>query len=80
MSIFEKFHYRPPATTEEVEAKRMLQRGEIDLAIGVYRTSHNRTPRHLHNLATIYAEKKGNYNLAAKVYKQALDAEEQVKK
>ncbi|CAF2066721.1 unnamed protein product [Rotaria magnacalcarata] len=67
----------PVLTQQEIDAKRMVKRGEVDQAITLYRTSKNNPPRALNDLATLYAEKKGNYYMATQIHLQALRVQEQ---
>ncbi len=62
---------------EEVQAQRLIQRGEIDKAITIYERLET-DPRILNIIGLLYAEKKGDYDTAINYYKRALKLQEKV--
>jgi tetratricopeptide (TPR) repeat protein len=62
---------------EEVQAQRLIQRGEIDKAITIYQRLET-DPRILNIIGLLYAEKKGDYDTAINYYKRALKIQEKV--
>ena len=65
-------------TDEEREAKRLINRGQVDAAITMFRSKRSQSPRVLGNIAQLYAENKGDYDMAANFYKQMLAVQEKV--
>ncbi|CAF0924362.1 unnamed protein product [Rotaria sp. Silwood1] len=62
---------------DEIQAEKMVQRGQVDQAIILYKNTKNQSPRVLNNIAQLYAEKKGDYELAARFHNQALRIQEE---
>ncbi|CAF0951760.1 unnamed protein product [Rotaria sordida] len=61
----------------EIQAEKMVQRGQVDQAIAIYKNTTNQSPHVLNNIGKLYAEKKGDYESAARFYNQALKIQEE---
>ena len=59
-------------------AQDLIERGEIDQAIDLYRQLQPESARMFRLIGILYAEKKGRYDLAISCYEQALRIHEQV--
>jgi tetratricopeptide (TPR) repeat protein len=55
-----------------------MQSGKVDQALDAYQRMKPDSPRVLHNMGLLYAEKKGDYVSAVKCYEKALKIEEKV--
>lgn len=66
-------------TKEELEAEKLAERGQFDQAIALYKSVDNNSPHLLYKLANIYAEKKGDFEMASKFYNRALTVQEKVR-
>ena len=65
-------------SNEEMTAKEIVKCGEIDQAIDIYQKIERKSARELCAMGVLYADEKGNYELAISCYEQALQLQEQV--
>ena len=64
---------------EEILAKELIERDEIDQAIAIYRQLKPESVRVFCTLGALYANEKGNYELAISYFEQALHKREEVR-
>ncbi len=63
---------------DELQAQDLINHGNVDKAIAIYQQLKPESPRILRVIGELYAEKKGDYNLAINYYDQALQIQETV--
>jgi tetratricopeptide (TPR) repeat protein len=63
---------------EEIQAEKLLERGEVDQALEIYHRLTPESARIFHTIGLLYAEKKGDYDSAIKYFKKALRIQEKV--
>ena len=66
-------------STDELEAKKYEERGDIDQALAAYQRIHPVSSRILNIIGQLYAEKKGNYKKAMEYLTKSLKMQEEVK-
>lgn len=76
MNLF--FFSDPVIIDNELEAKKYIAQGEIDLALIAYRRIQPISARILNAIGQLSADKKGDYDYAFTCYSQALKMQEQV--
>jgi tetratricopeptide (TPR) repeat protein len=57
---------------EDIQAQDLLKRGKIHQALAIYQQLEPDSPRILNSIGELYAEKKGEYDLAINYHEQAL--------
>ncbi len=55
-----------------------MQHGDIDQVLTLYQRLKTQSPRILNTIGQLYADRKGDYNSAAKYYKKAMKIQEEV--
>ena len=65
-------------STEEKQAKDLVERGDIDQAIAIYQRIQPQSGRILHLLGVLYTERKGDQQAAVNCFQQALQMKEEV--
>ena len=65
-------------TNDEIQARKHLARGRIDLALAAYQRIKPVSPRVLNIIGRIYAEKQNDNENAVKYHLQALKLQEKV--
>ena len=65
-------------TNEEIKAQEYIERGEIDRAIAIYQQLEPPSARVFLLIGMLYANNKGNFELAVSYYEQALHMQEKV--
>ena len=63
---------------EELQAQDLVKLGQIDQAITVYEQLIPESARILRIIGTLYAQRKGDYDLAIVYYEQALQIQDEV--
>ncbi len=63
---------------EELQAQDLVERGEIDQAITIYQQLKPESAHIFYTIGVLYAEKKGDYDLAISCYEQALHMQGEV--
>ena len=63
---------------KELQAQDLVKRGEIDQAITIYHQLKPESACIFRITGVLYAEKKGDYDLAISCYEQALQMQEEV--
>lgn len=63
---------------EELEAQKLVERGEIDQAIAAYQSLKWDKDRILHFIGVLYAERKGDHHSAIHCFQEALRIREEV--
>ena len=65
-------------SNEEILVKELIQHGEIDQVIAIYQQLKPQSVRVFCTLGKLYANEKGNYELAISYFEQALHMQEEV--
>lgn len=63
---------------EEQQARNLVKNGNIDEAIAIYQNLESDSSRIFNTIGMLYAEKKGDYELAIHYFERALNIQEQV--
>ena len=62
----------------EMAAQDLIEQGEIDQAIAIYEQLQPQSAQIFRTIGMLYADRKGNYELAVSCFEQALQLQENV--
>ncbi len=68
----------PMTSNEEMQTQDLVKLGEIDQALAIYQQMKPDSARVLNIIGALYAEKKGEYDLAINYHLKAFEIQEKV--